>query len=96
MHCGSQSKASLGPFEFPLDGNVALRHYGGMTLPEYLAKEQLNESAFARLLGVPNSTVHRWIKGKRHPSMALLPKIEQVTGGTVKAKDFYPAREAAE
>ena len=73
-----------------------------MTLIEYLAKEQLSESAFARILGVPNSTVHRWVhvrtKGgaPRRPSMALLPRIERVTGGKVAAKDFYPLTEAAE
>jgi transcriptional regulator with XRE-family HTH domain len=67
-----------------------------MTLNEYLAKEQLTPASFAREIGVPSSTVHRWSRGKRQPSMALLPKIEKFTGGDVRAKDFYPAHEAAE
>ena len=61
-----------------------------MTLKEYLAGEQLTPHAFARKLEVPSSTVHRWVHGKRHPSIGCLLKIEKATKGKVLVKDFYP------
>jgi transcriptional regulator with XRE-family HTH domain len=67
-----------------------------MTLHEYLAREQINVAELARRLEVDGSTVWRWVVGKRLPSMALLPRIEKVTGGAVRAKDFYPSTAAAE
>ena len=68
-----------------------------MRLNEYLAKQHLNESSFARLIGVPNSTVHRWVHGKRAPSGDSMVKIEAATAGQVKFGDFFPAEtEAAE
>lgn len=79
-----------------LDGHHALWHNLGMTLPEYLAKEHLNESEFARVLGVPSSTVHRWVRGLRRPSIASLIRIESVTGRKVQMKDFDQRTEAAE
>jgi DNA-binding transcriptional regulator YdaS (Cro superfamily) len=66
-----------------------------MTLIEYLADRQLTNSAFAHKIGVPASTVHRWIRGYRQPSIVYLLKIERATGGKVRVKDFYPV-EAAE
>lgn len=75
---------------------VPCGNFHDMKLLEYLVMEQTNPNAFARKLGVPNSTVHRWVHGQRKPSMALLPRIERVTGGQVTPKDFYPAVEAAE
>lgn len=79
-----------------LDNFYALWHLHDMKLLEYLAIEQTNPNAFARKLGVPNSTVHRWVHGQRKPSMSLLPRIERVTDGKVTPRDFYPAVEAAE
>jgi DNA-binding transcriptional regulator YdaS (Cro superfamily) len=72
-----------------LDKFLALWQRHGMTLNEYLAKEQLGLSAFASRLGVESSTVHRWVHGTRRPSLACLLKIERITGGRVKAKDFF-------
>lgn len=66
-----------------------------MTLNEYIAKEQLTLSEFARRLDVNRSTVHRWYYGVRQPRMAHLPRIEKATGGKVRARDFFPP-EAAE
>jgi transcriptional regulator with XRE-family HTH domain len=85
-----------------LDEYLALWQFQSMTLNEYLAERQLTPHSFARLLGVAASTVHRWLNVRtkggalRRPSIRLLPKIEQVTGGKVTAKDFYLTTEAAE
>jgi DNA-binding transcriptional regulator YdaS (Cro superfamily) len=67
-----------------------------MTLIEYLAKEHMNHSAFAHRMAVPPSTVHRWVHGKRRPSIQYLFRIEEATGGLVRVSDFYPNSEAAE
>jgi DNA-binding transcriptional regulator YdaS (Cro superfamily) len=67
-----------------------------MTLLEYLADQQMRPAAFALKLGVPASTVHRWIHGERHPTGYFLSRIERMTGGAVKVTDFYPPPEAAE
>jgi DNA-binding transcriptional regulator YdaS (Cro superfamily) len=57
---------------------------------EYLADQQIRPSVFALKIGVPASTVHRWVHGERHPTGYSLSKIEKATGGAVKVKDFYP------
>jgi DNA-binding transcriptional regulator YdaS (Cro superfamily) len=68
-----------------------------MTLLEYLADQQIRPAALALRLGVPASTVHRWLHGERRPTIGSLLKIEKATSGAVKVKDFYPATsEAAE
>jgi DNA-binding transcriptional regulator YdaS (Cro superfamily) len=71
-----------------LDGNFALWQYFGMTLQEYLASQQIKPVAFATSLGVPPSTVSRWLRGIRRPGAGYLIKIERLTGGAVTLKDF--------
>lgn len=65
-----------------------------MTLIEYLADRQIHQSAFAATLGVPPSTVHRWVRGIRRPTIASLIKIEEATGGQIKVSDFFPPTES--
>jgi transcriptional regulator with XRE-family HTH domain len=63
----------------------------GMTLSEYLARENVKRSHFAQSIGVEASTVTRWISGDRTPSLALMERISRATDGKVTPSDFLPA-----
>ena len=48
----------------------------------------MKPAAFAAKIGVPASTVYRWLYGIRTPRVQLVAAIEEATGGEVTAKDF--------
>jgi DNA-binding transcriptional regulator YdaS (Cro superfamily) len=73
-----------------LDVILAVWQKRGMKLTEYLAQEKLKPAHFALRLGVPASTVMRWIKGERTPSLASMDNISKATKGEVTSKDFLP------
>lgn len=61
-----------------------------MKLEEYLTQESLKPAHFALRLGVPASTVMRWLKGDRTPSLASMDNISRATNGKVTSSDFLP------
>ena len=61
-----------------------------MTLQDFLARSDTRPATFADRLGVPASTVTRWLNGERKPSLCLLVRIREATGGAVTADDFLP------
>lgn len=66
-----------------------------MDLKTYLTNHRLTEAAFAEKLGVSQVTVNRYVLDKRFPSPEMIQRIAAVTGGKVKASDWYPRRPMA-
>lgn len=60
-----------------------------MTLKEYMDEHGLSERALADLLKVSRVSVNRWRNGERFPSKACLADLFRVTGGAVRAEDFF-------
>jgi DNA-binding transcriptional regulator YdaS (Cro superfamily) len=60
-----------------------------MKLIDYLTSENLSQSDFARLLGVPPVYVHRWVIKGAIPEKWQMAKIVQATNGQVQPNDFY-------
>jgi predicted transcriptional regulator len=58
-----------------------------MDIKSYLAKHDLNMSEFARLLGVHQSTVSRYLSG-RCPSLKEALNIVKKTNGAITLKDL--------
>lgn len=66
-----------------------------MTLREYLDKEALSLTDFAARLGVPVTTAHGYVSGRRTPSLEWAVKIEDVTAQAVQVRDLLPSEAAA-
>jgi DNA-binding transcriptional regulator YiaG len=79
----------------PLDVVIAVWQKKGMKLAEYLTKEKMRPAHFAVRLGVPVSTVTRWLNGERTPSLASMATITKATKGRVTSKDFLHQPETA-
>ncbi|MBU2774297.1 helix-turn-helix domain-containing protein [Acidithiobacillus ferrooxidans] len=47
-----------------------------------------SQVALARLAGVTQPAVHRWIKGVGHPSLLAALKIEAATSGEIRHQDL--------
>src|SRR5579862_927567 len=54
-----------------------------MILKKYLARENLKPAAFAARIGVSPSTVSRFLRRERRPSLDLMRKIAEATDGEV-------------
>lgn len=59
-----------------------------MTLQAYLKLAGKTEAAFAREIGVYQSSVWRWVRGERTPNPQTLRRISVATEGAVTANDF--------
>lgn len=59
-----------------------------MTLADYLSSNGLRPSQFAKLAGVPATTIWRVLKGERNPGLLLMKKIMEATDGHVTPNDF--------
>ena len=59
-----------------------------MTLAAFLARQNLTQAAFGRLLGVSDASVSRWVSGVDTPTLAHAVAIERATGGKVRPRDF--------
>lgn len=59
-----------------------------MRLREYLDRERLSNGEFAKLVGVSDSLVSRWLSGQKRPSLDTLEAIRNATRGAVTAEDF--------
>lgn len=75
---------------------MPIGHYLGMKLSAYLKAEGLSPTAFARRVGVNQSTIARLVSGQRGASMSLIARIKDATNGVVTADDFLPQQEPAE
>ncbi len=64
-----------------------------MRLEQWIEKQRLSRSEFARQCGVSPATVTRILNGDRNPSAALIRKIAEVTKGKVTFKDWSPPPE---
>jgi len=62
-----------------------------MTLDKYLKANGLSRRAFGEMIDVERSTVARWALGDRQPPLAMVARIEQVTGGAVRFEDWLEA-----
>ena len=71
-----------------VDAGVALWQHASMTLARYLDKNKMMPSHFAASIGVPTSTVTRWLSGDRKPSLASMSVITIATGGEVTINDM--------
>jgi DNA-binding XRE family transcriptional regulator len=59
-------------------------------LREYRVARGLSQSTFAASVGVKKATISRIEKGKRVPSMGLVARIVEISGGELSADDFMP------
>ena len=62
-----------------------------MRLTEYLRRQKISQSAFARKIGVAQQTCNFYCLGERVPKPATLVKIERITAGMVRVEDFVKA-----
>lgn len=68
-----------------------------MKLGNYLAEQQLTQTAFAERIDTTPANVSRWIDGTRRPSGRMLMRIMLETDKAVTFDDFdWPVTEAAE
>jgi DNA-binding transcriptional regulator YdaS (Cro superfamily) len=69
-----------------------------MKLSEWLHGHRETQSDFAGRpeIGVHPMTVAKWVTGRAVPRPARMAAIERVTGGAVRANDFYGNRPAGE
>lgn len=64
-----------------------------MKLVSYLARERITQTDLARELGVPPSTVHGWVSGRRRPSYQMAEALRRATRGEVRMEDFVEEQE---
>lgn len=60
-----------------------------MTLEKYLSKNGLTQKDFAAKAGLAQSTISRLAMGRFNPSLELLSRIYDATGGAVRPNDFH-------
>lgn len=60
-----------------------------MTLDQYLKSNGLTQSAFAALIGVDQTTIHRMLASGQIPSKPTMIKIVEKTNGAVTPNDFF-------
>lgn len=52
-------------------------------LASYLKASKMTQSAFAKIVGVKQPTVHRWLNNLGRPSWGKASEIERITNGAV-------------
>lgn len=70
--------------------------YGGMTLTEYLAKENTRQAEFASRIKMSPAYVSMICSGQVWPSREVVARIAKETGGKVTANDFMKPMKAAQ
>jgi len=53
-------------------------------LTKYIKANGLNQAEFARLVGISESALCRWLKGERVPQYPALKRLAAVTGVSVE------------
>ena len=66
-----------------------------MRLNEYLDQNSMNQSAFAKRVGVTAEAVSQWISGVRSPRPKNILQIERETNGAVSFHDWHQNDNAA-
>lgn len=61
-----------------------------MTLDQYLRKTNTTSREFADVVRVSIFAVHKWRRSARIPRSLFIKRIEHMTSGKVKPKDWYP------
>lgn len=64
-----------------------------MTLSEYLKTTNLSQAEFGLRIGADQSTVSRYLRGRRRPRWDALRVIAEATGGQVTPADFFDGAE---
>tara|TARA_R110000868_G_scaffold302788_1_gene563366 strand:- start:104 stop:307 length:204 start_codon:yes stop_codon:yes gene_type:complete len=59
-----------------------------MKLSEYLINADLSATRFARRIGVPTSTVTRWLNGVSSPKSPQIEKVRAETRNKVRFEDW--------
>lgn len=59
-----------------------------MNLREYLFRNEMTKTEFAKRIGTHRNTLYLIIKGKVNPSLPMAKKIEEVTNGEVQMEDL--------
>lgn len=63
-------------------------------LRAYRSERGLSQADFAKSVGVKKATISRIEKGRRVPSMGLVSRMVEASGGALAADDFMPAVDA--
>ncbi len=71
-------------------------YYLGMTLAEYLSKNEIRRDEFAHRIGVSEVSVTRYANGRRTPRPESMRAIIEATNGAVTPNDFLPPVEQPE
>ena len=66
-----------------------------MQLRAYLTETKTSMTSLAALLGVGVSTVHGWASGRRSPSLIVVQRLRDLTGGAVTVDDWVKPPTAA-
>lgn len=64
-----------------------------MTLEQFITANDLTHEAFGKLVGAPQATINRYVKGKRFPNRDMIVKIHEATEGKVSFADWYEPSE---
>jgi len=64
-------------------------------LTKFRSVQGMSKAELARLAGTTRQTIHRLENGEQTPSLALLHRIREATGGAVSSDDFLPSSEGA-
>jgi len=62
-----------------------------MNLQEYLQKEGVSPSAWAKKCGIAQPVITRFLSGKRGLSLTTAIRIQEATGGQVRIEDLVSA-----
>ena len=63
-----------------------------MRLGEYLQLADISQSRFAAQVGVRQATISRYILGEQVPSVPIVLKIRDLSGGAVGLDDWLPEK----
>lgn len=66
-----------------------------MRLADYMQRRKLLDRDIAAKVGVDRATVNRWRHGKGRPHLDTIQKLLVVTGGKVRAEDWFSVAQAA-
>jgi transcriptional regulator with XRE-family HTH domain len=65
-----------------------MRGRASSRLAAYLKERELSPADFAKAIGANRSQVYRLLTGERGPSVDLAARIEETSGGAIKAADW--------
>ena len=63
-----------------------------MRLGEFLRSAEISQTRFAAQIGVRQATISRYILGEQVPSIPIVVKIRDLSGGAVGLDDWLPEK----